>query len=191
MTKRDWAVGDRVLHATKPEWGVGKVTAAERASISGQSCQRLTIRFDSAGLKTVSTHAAELKTANGNGSTVGWLEELESSSPEEAMEKLPDNATDPFLPIEQRLRETIRLYRYTGEGRSLIDWAISQSGLNDPLSRFSRHDLESLFQRFTTHRDRHLKTLAGEFRRQDAAGYRAVLDSADAQTKRLLQRVDR
>ena len=58
-----FSFGDRVVHAAKPEWGVGQVVGAQPISENGVSAQRLTIRFDRAGLKTLSTGFAELRPA--------------------------------------------------------------------------------------------------------------------------------
>ena len=55
-----WAFGDKVVHSAKPEWGTGVVTAAHNSIHEGQPCQSLTIRFDRAGVKTISTAFAKL-----------------------------------------------------------------------------------------------------------------------------------
>ena len=57
------------------------------------------------------------------------------------------------------------LYRFERSSRALMDWAVAQSGLDDPLSRFSRHELEELFERWVTQRDAHLGRLVQESRR--------------------------
>ena len=82
------------------------------------------------------------------------------------MSRLPEAATDPFTSLEARLKATLTLYRFTDQGGSLLDWAAAQSALKDPLSEFSRHDLERLFQRFAFVRDEHLKKLVQEILRE-------------------------
>lgn len=59
-----WSFGDKVIHAGKPEWGSGVVTAAQGATHDGRACQSLTIRFDRAGVKTISTAFAKLVPAS-------------------------------------------------------------------------------------------------------------------------------
>lgn len=59
-TPKQWAFGDKVIHTAKPEWGAGVVTAAQGSTQDGQPCQSLTIRFDRAGVKTISTAFAKL-----------------------------------------------------------------------------------------------------------------------------------
>ena len=48
--------------------------------------------------------------------------------------------------------------------RSLIDWAVAQSGLDDPLSRFTRHELEVLFDQWATRRAEQLQKLLTQAR---------------------------
>ena len=61
---KQWAFGDKVIHAGKPEWGSGVVTAVQAATHDGRACQSLTIRFDRAGVKTISTAFAKLVPAS-------------------------------------------------------------------------------------------------------------------------------
>lgn len=169
-----WAMGDRILHAGKPEWGVGQVVSTKTETRDGQTCQRLTIRFERVGVKTVSTAYATLKRADtgpapaGEAATGGsWLEELEAGDPISVMTRLPDEARDPFTPLADRLARTLALYRFEPTGASLLDWAAMQSRLKDPLSRFSRHELEDLFRRWRRRLDEHLVGVAAELRRKE------------------------
>ena len=78
---------------------------------------------------------------------------------------VPDRATDPFVPLAGRLKFIYDLYRFNRSGGSLIDWAIAQTGLDDPLSRFNRHELEQFFDRWCWERDRVLARTIDEGRR--------------------------
>ena len=53
--------GDRVRNRKRPEWGVGSVVKAENASVNGHAGQRLSVRFPSVGVKTLSTGHADLE----------------------------------------------------------------------------------------------------------------------------------
>lgn len=64
-THDKFQIGDRVLHPAKPEWGAGTVASAAGAVHEGAPCQRLSIRFDRAGLKTISTAFVNLRRAAG------------------------------------------------------------------------------------------------------------------------------
>ena len=215
MTTREWSYGDKVVHAGKPEWGVGLVTGASETVHEGKPCQRVVVRFERAGVKTLTTAIAELHPATdlpslaapeeaagvgqngtgGNGTLPaaeagGWLDRAAAHSPVEVMSKLPGPTHDPFTPLSARLKATIDLYRFTDSGGSLLDWAAAQSGLKDPLSRFSRHELEQLFKRFTFVRDEHLKKLVLEMKKHDAATLQQMLKSAPSPVQQALKRLD-
>jgi hypothetical protein len=78
------------------------------------------------------------------------------------MRRLPEATLDPFRSIDGRLEATFALFRFEPTGRGLVDWAVAQTGLDDPLSRFNRHELESFFERWRGERDAHLGRLLAE-----------------------------
>ncbi len=102
----------------------------------------------------------------------GWLGAITKRRPDEAMTTLPSTATDPFLSLGRRLEFVLSLFRFESSGGKLIDWAVAQSGLDDPLSRFNRHELEAFFQRWAFERDATVARLVIEARRSgtDIAG---------------------
>jgi len=175
MTTPRFQFGDRLLHTDKPEWGVGQVIGAEDVTIEGVAGQRLKIRFEREGLKSLATQIAKLRPAEPQ-TTMERAEEgvLSGLNPEdsdkvarEVMTAIPEAARDPFASLTARLSATFGLYRFESSGASLIDWAAAQSGLTDPLSRFNRHELEEFFRRFSVSRDEQLKGLIGEAKRAD------------------------
>ena len=94
---------------------------------------------------------------------------------------------DPFSNLASKLRATLDSYRFTAsppmsqtprDARCLLDWAIAQSGLDDPLTHFNRHELEQAFGRFAMQRDRHLAALALQAKRDERL---SVLDDASRQ----------
>lgn len=164
--------GDRLRHPGRPEWGVGTVTRVEETESDGQRAQRVSIRFPGAGLKTILTSHATLEHAEAEATAdagenedvrewaaVGdaeWLAPVAEKKLEEAMIGLPAAVRDPFVTPRERLARTLRLYKFEPSGHSLIEWATAQSGLADPLSRFSRQELEAFFARWAPERDAHL-----------------------------------
>jgi len=171
-------VGEKVRHVKKPEWGIGTVTKVETVTRQGARDQRLWIQFGNAGMKTVLSSMAELESADGAAGLAGetfvdraakheggWLGEIAKRRPEEAMTSLPSTATDPFLAAERRLEFILGLYRFEPTGGKIIDWAVAQSGLDDPLSRFNRHELETYFGRWAFDRDVALHRCLQECRR--------------------------
>lgn len=207
MSEHQFKYGDRVVHALRPEWGPGVVTAVQNVTEEGRPAQRLTLRFDRAGLKTISTAHAHLRPAtpadeaaaagapdpgtassaeNGSG---GWLARLESRPTLEVMMQLPEATSDPFASLASRLKATFNLYRFSTQGASLLDWAAMQTGMRDPLSRFSRHELEQYFQRFAGERDAHLKKLVLEAKKSDDPQVRQLLDQPPPAAKDALRRI--
>lgn len=190
--------GDQVVHPGKPEWGTGQVTKAQGIVHEGAQCQRLTIRFDRAGLKTISTAFADLVPADlaeapadivgATSEDPNWLEELEQGDLNARMAKLPEPATDPFSSPQKRLKATLALYRFGRTGGSLIDWAAAQTRLKDPLSRFNRHEIELFFDRFAQARDEHLRNMVRELQRNDPQAIQVAAEGAPAEGVNALRR---
>lgn len=208
-TTRQWAFGDRIVHAQRPEWGTGVISSAASAQHEGQTCQMLTIRFERAGLKTLSTAFAALLPANqasiAHAHAAIAAQERASAEPDpftaevaaqtadqvkEALTRVPENARDPFMPFAARMKATFDLYRFGKQGGVLLDWASAQTGMADPMSLFSRHDLEQAFDRFTVNRDQHLKKLVLDFKKQDASALQKALASAPIGAQQALRRMD-
>ncbi|MCP3903822.1 MAG: DUF3553 domain-containing protein [Planctomycetes bacterium] len=190
MSAPRFGFGDQIRHRERPEWGIGSVVRVEDVRLNGEASQRLSIRFPNAGVKTLtSTHAAlervEVQTSNneaddGDDHPVGvwdrvresgWLAPVAERKIEEAMVQLPAESRDMFLPVRERLAKALALYRFDRTGRGLIDWAVAQTGLDDPLSRFNRHVLEQYFDRWAAERDGHLSRVL-----QEAAAEPRLLD---------------
>lgn len=198
MVLKTWTFGDRLVHAGRPEWGVGVVTSAAPEQHEGRTCQRLVIRFERAGLKTISTAHADLRpesdmpmlTAKDLAQHDDPLKAPLGPSSKEIMLKIPDAANDPFSTPRARLQATINLYRFSESGGSLLDWAAMQSGLKDPMSRFSRHELEDLFKRWTMLRDEHLKKLCLELKRNEPGLISEAARTAPRNVQQVLRRFD-
>lgn len=168
--------GDELKLCKRPEWGIGTVTRVEHVTRDGAQDQRVWVKFPNVGMKTILAGAADVEILNGkeeehtfaareNAHEDGWLGEIAKKKPEEAMISLPPDVLDPFTSTRCRLERLLGLYRFNSNGASLIDWAIAQSGLDDPLSRFNRHELEEFFERWAWSRDEHVRTLVAEARR--------------------------
>ena len=180
MSDERFAYGDRVRLAGRPEWGVGSVVKAEDLAVNGSITQSLSVRFAGVGVKRLNTahadlcreahvepeeHAVEHVNAVevwGKMAESDWLAPLAQRKIEEAMISLPSQATDPFRTVRDRIEFALGLYRFARTGRGLIDWAVAQTGLEDPLTRFSRHELEQYHDRWAFERDAHLGRLVQE-----------------------------
>ncbi len=198
MSNPKFSNGDRVLHTGRPEWGIGAVIKTEEVSIEGQPAQRLSVRFPNAGLKTVSTAHAPLQLVTDSAPGLGgdgdvttlagwdkmtesdWLGKVAQRKVHEVMVSLNGVARDPFVGLEKQLGACLNLFRFERTGRSLMDWAVAQSGLDDPLSRFTRHELEVLFDEWAEHRAEHLQKLLGRARSDHQLVTRLVAEAPPA-----------
>ena len=157
--------GDRVLHTAHPQWGVGRVDRADRVTQDGKPAQRLVVIFPNHGRVTLNTAFALLKPADSpvpvreNPQPMPTPAAPPSDQILESLKSLPQAATDPLSSLVSRLKATLALYLYSTEPRTLLDWAVAQTRLDDPLSHLNRHELEQAFGAFALIRDRHLKTL--------------------------------
>jgi hypothetical protein len=91
-----------------------------------------------------------------------WLAPVTERKVSERMTALPEAARDPFRSVHDRIAFTLRLFRFDRSGRGLVDWSVAQSGLEDPLARFNRHELEVWYERWATERDAHLRRLLND-----------------------------
>ena len=176
MPDQHWRPGDRLVHTSRPEWGTGVVLSAMSIRQDGHDAQRLSIRFDRAGTKTISTAVATLAIpgttlapSTNHGATKEVSPHPDRADLARALREIPDAATDPFRPLASRLVATTGLYRFQPSGKLLLDWAAAQTGLADPLSVFSRSDLEEAFVRFRTLLDEHLRGLVHQAKRDEPA----------------------
>ena len=177
--------GDKVRHNARPEWGIGSILKVEMLTREGKPDQRLWIRFPNIGTKTLLASAADLEITNEIVADVaqsihsrptlaqvemkregGWLGAAGADKPEAVMTALTPQATDPFLSLRKRLKVTLSQYRFESTGARLVDWAVAQSGIDDPLSRFNRQELEQFHAKWRFDLDAHLGKLLMECRRE-------------------------
>lgn len=188
-------VGDVVLHPGCPEWGSGKVREVQPATHEGRVVQRLRVEFSGAGSKWLNTGFAPLQKKTGKEAPApamriapslaaapvssqakvdalperGWLEELESNKAGNIPDlwDLPTSLTDIMRSPEERLALTVDSYKFSHEPGPLFQWAVAQSGLDDPLSRYSRMELEQAYFRYSRLRDDHLFDLCRQLKREN------------------------
>ena len=197
MSAINWSFGDRVTHADRPEWGEGQITSIQPVIIEGRPTQRLTIRFERAGIKKLAAAVANIRpacnkplepaskapAASQDPAKVGDLELADRLS------KMPNDAVDPFISLQDRLAYTLGLYRFSDQGGSLLDWAAMQTGLADPLTRVLRHELEVHFAKFRRNLDRHTSDLVSQLMRQDKTAVKRVGDKAPPEGQQALRRI--
>lgn len=180
-----FAPGDVVIHPKRPQWGDGKVMTALNINHEGSPGQRLTVRFANQGQVVINTAIVPLvsketvtqmsPTSSYSSHTgQGWLDGLSRDANGHELFKLPDELTDPFATLENRFEATLRSYKLISDGRdprALLDWAVVQTGLSDPLSKYSRPELEQAYPRFARDRDNHLASLVKQFKAKNLLSF--------------------
>jgi hypothetical protein len=172
--------GDRVTHPAFPEWGSGAVIKVENAPVNGEPSTRVTVRFVHAGLKKFAGDSIPLvvmqdahampSDRSGKRPPILEVEDLERSGLPEAVEQkleeimfmIPLACRDPFNALEHRMRRTLDLYKYDMSGKGLMEWAMGQTGMDDPLTRFNRTELEVYFKQYSFLLKQHLSKLLSE-----------------------------
>jgi len=168
--------GDRLRHPNRPDWGVGVVLKVHSHVDGGRRGQRLTLRFDGVGVKTISTLLVPLEYArSGQDLTVASLSEL------------PADLSEGGSPMA-RLERALAWYRFDEHGRALLDWAIARSGARDPLAQLTRQDLEQAYAAFYRRLDFQVRELAGDLRRSGAGdALETLIRAAPARARALLE----
>lgn len=181
-------VGDKVAHPKKPEWGTGVVVDAQPATHDGVAAQRLRIDFANKRNTTLNTAIAPLvsgeqinpnstpppkglgqemsMSTNTSKPGAGWLDELEGSNGgKRELWDIPDACDDAFSSDEQQLDACLDTFKYSTDPGPLFQWAVVQTGLDDPLTKYTRVELEQAFPRYTRDRDNRLFELVRMMKR--------------------------
>ena len=200
--------GDQVRHPERPEWGIGTVSKVEVTPVDGTPTQRVTVRFPNAGMKVLNGTAARLErvaedsTPEAVGQSTESIDAIDRMGQDdllapvasrkltELMTAIAEPCRDPFRSLEDRIRSTLGLYRFDDGGKGLIDWAVMQTGLDDPLTRFNRHELEEHFRRWSHEREQHLRKLLHEAR-EHSLDLKPLVAESPANVGTLVQRLAR
>jgi len=186
-TAETFVRGDRVRHESRPEWGIGTVDQAAQSVANGQPGQRLVVHFPHKGRVTLHTSTAPLVRVDDVAEAAavaeqrGWLAELERGSDKGLSAELPDRIADPLASATQRLSALIDTFRFTDDPRGMIDWAVAQSGLDDPFTAYGRDEIAEAFRAF---RAKRRLALTRMIRERVEANDRATLEHALHQAKR-------
>ena len=174
--------GDMVMHPRRMEWGEGVVNHASNITHQGVSAQKLQVDFKHHGRVTINTAIAPLvsresvsamSTSTPTGMGQGWLSSLEEQNKtEHELWQLPESLTDPFLSTAVRLRNVLDTYRFSisrsdpNSAKSILEWAIAQTGLTDPMTRYTRQEMEQAFPRYARSRDNLLADMVLTLKKQ-------------------------
>lgn len=198
--------GDRVTHPKFPEWGSGAVIKVENMPVNGEVTKRVTVRFAHAGLKKFVGDSMPLDVMQndhampgdreGKRPAIAEVEDLERSGLSQAVEQkleeimfnIPLACRDPFNTLDHRLRRTFALYKYDLSGKGLMEWAMAQTGMDDPLTRFNRTELEDYFKQYSFLVKQHLAKLLRELQ-GDQVTLKQLLDEAPEGARRAVAKL--
>ncbi len=189
--------GDCVVHARRPEWGDGVVRQVTAIAHDGRDAQRLVVDFPNKGRVTINTAIATLQAKEGNatmsststfpnrkfrespsrptpdmGGSGGWLDRLSGTNKGHMSElwAMPASFNDVFASWSDRLKAVLDTYRYgtdSRHARNILDWAVEQTGLSDPLTKYTRSELEQAFPRYIRDRDNYLFDMLRTLKREN------------------------
>ncbi len=206
--KMRFEFGDQVGHVDHPEWGSGSVAKVQDTVAGGKPSQKITVRFPNAGIKMIQSISGKLQRVDAEATSLEeprsaeLIEELDRMSQDdllapvasrrlqEIMLAIPEPCRDPFRSLSDRIESTLALWRFDEGSGGLNEWAVIQTGLDDPLARFNRHELEEHFKRWSHDREQHLKRLLREAG-DTSIDVDALLAKAPSVARRTLQRVHR
>lgn len=152
--------GQRVQVAARPDWGVGIVLKVLSTTIGDAPQHRVTVQF-AHGTRTLLVPPAVLSAPSDQPEKPqGWIDALGKDSLDHRLRQVDDEALRVLGGIRTRLAAVYPLYEFTDDPKSISLWARKQTGVGDPLSRWSRDELALAFTAFCNDRDAHLRNLA-------------------------------
>ncbi|MBU0618279.1 MAG: DUF3553 domain-containing protein [Planctomycetes bacterium] len=160
-------VGSKVRNAARPEWGSGTILRIEQIRGGAQLTHRISIQF-ATGHRTLLVPPARLTAAGPEPErAAGWLDGIGKTTLDDRLRKLPDQVTQVLGSPRERLTAVVPLYAVTTDPPSLLRWAISQSGVRDPLTHWTRDELLAALRDFCNERDAHLRNVAALLKQQE------------------------
>lgn len=167
-------VGRAVRCAARPEWGNGTVLAVRPVIVNGRPAHRVSIQF-AAGHRVLMVPPARLigpQALSEEEAPATWIETIAGRTPDDRLRLLPASATEVLGAPAVRVAALAPLYEIDPDSeKELLRWARSQTGVPDPLTRWTRDELQSAFRAFCIERDDHLRGLLAtvkQARGQDA-----------------------
>lgn len=153
-------VGGTVANAARPEWGPGKVLRVQAAVYEGKPAHRVSVQFG-VGHRTLLVPPARLiAPIDEPQRAAGWLAYAGKETLDDRLRALPESAVEVLGSLEDRLAAVVPLYAVTEDAQSLMRWAISQTGVADPLSHWTRDELLAALRDFRAERDAHFRNIA-------------------------------
>jgi hypothetical protein len=171
-------VGRQVCNPARPEWGLGRVLRVQSTRVGGQPAFRVSVQFVT-GHRTLVVPPARLTAPEPETTRqAGWLDEIGGRTLDDRLVSLPAAILEQFGTPAQRLVALAPLYELRDESAALVQWARRHAHVADPLSHWSRDELQQAFAAFCLERDTHLRRVAALLVQSDGPdALRALLDT--------------
>ncbi len=162
-------LGSRVCLPNRPEWGSGEVLRVQATRIGGQPVHRVSIQFPT-GHRTVVVPPGRLALPVAEPEReAGWLDEIGGMTLDDRLTQLPPESREVLGTPARRLAAMAPLFELSAEGTGLVQWALRQANVADPLSLWSRDELLLAFNAFCHERDGHLRLVAALLKQAEGA----------------------
>lgn len=155
--------GTKVQVLGRPDWGTGVVERVQSTSSNGQPQHRVTVMFPVVGQKTLVSPPARLALpVDGPTREQGWLDQIAGRTLDDRLRKLPADVEKMIGTTREKLSAVVLLYQFDDSPKSLQRWAQRITGAPDPLSLWSRDELQLSFGAFCSERDAYLRGQAAQ-----------------------------
>lgn len=184
----EW-VGREVQNAAKLDWGVGKVLRVQRIQTGGGPAHRVTVHFK-VGTRTVQVPPARLIDPEAEPTRKkGWLDTIGGSTLDDTLRRVPEDVARFLGSPEQRFTVLLPLFAVDPEdGKALAEWARRQTRVADPLTQWSRDELDAAFGDYCVDRDSTLRNVTALVRQQSGPGrVRELLADAPGDVRRRVE----
>lgn len=186
-------VGQSVQLASRLDWGVGRVLRVIALMQNGSPVHRVEVQFSTGTRQLVTPPARLIAPTPEPQREAGWLDSIGGRTLDDRLRAVP---TDVLLVLgapTARLAAVLPLYEYGDDPASLMRWAGRQTQLGDPLSKWSRDELQVAFQHFCNERDAHLRAMGALVRQSGGPeALQSVLTALDpAVRERVLEALRR
>lgn len=156
-------VGQRVCNPNRPEWGTGEVLRVQRTQVNGQTVHRVSVQFATGHRQIVIPPGRLAYPEEEVTREAGWLDSISGRTVDDRLAQVPEALREMLALPADMLRAVAPLFAYTAEPDSLQTWARRQTGVADPLTHWSRDELQKAFEVFCRERDAFFRVTAAKF----------------------------
>lgn len=160
-------VGRKVMVPTRPEWGVGEVLRVSQTRVNREIIFRVSVHFPSGHRTLLMPPARLVEPFPEKERQAGWLDSLGKNTLDGKLRALPEELQFFLGTPGQRFSEVAKLFEWDDRPESLVRWARRQSLASDPLTLWTRDELQAAFDEFCAKRDTYLRESYAAWRKSE------------------------